>query len=181
MAPTWLPSASSLSTSASLFSRSSIWALCSLSIFCPKQVCYDRLGCFDSDAPWFDVVLRPYSNLPQNPTQVDVQFFFSSSPPNSASAADKRLPTSRNDDDAATRLIDAAFDDDDDAADAASTTAPLVFLIHGFFTDANSDWILGAKDAFLRFHGSNVVRVGWNTSPPNYAKVFCDACLPRNT
>lgn len=31
------------------------------------------------------------------------------------------------------------------------------------------------KDAFLRFHGANVVRVSWDTAPPNYMKAVADA------
>ena len=164
----WLPPASTFTSAGSLLSRGSLWALCSLSLFCPREVCYDRLGCYDADMPWFDVVFRPILLLPQSPAQVDVRFFFTSttryltSLSQLSSLPEVALPTSLQEEEEALASIEAANVDLD---------SPIVFIVHGFVTSDASDWILGMRDAFLRFHGTNVVRVGWNTSPPNYQMV----------
>merc|ERR1712136_144923 len=122
--------------------------------------------------PWFDVVFRPILLLPQSPAQVDVRFFFTSttryltSLSQLSSLPNVALPTSLQEEEEALTSIEAANVDLD---------SPIVFIVHGFVTSDTSDWILGMRDAFLRFHGTNVVRVGWNTSPPNYQMAVADA------
>ena len=86
-----------------------------------------------------------------------------------------RLPTSLVRDEDSFEILDEATPRSGNSTSSSSPS--LVFIIHGFFASADSDWILGMKDAFLRFHNSDVVRVGWDTSPPLYLKVVVVAVV----
>jgi len=91
-----------------------------------------------------------------------------------------KLPTSLQSDLAASATLDKIADQwnvssTESSASAAAVETPFVILIHGFFASPDSDWVLGMRDAFVRFHKAKVLRVGWDTSPPDYLKAVADS------
>jgi len=108
-----------------------------------STVCYEDLGCFSTDAPFFSLY-RPISFLPQSPDQINPKFML----------------YSRQDRSAGHRLH--SGDVQGLTASSFHPDRPTKFLVHGFIDNTNlGNWQNEMKDEFLKQGDYNVVIVDW--------------------
>ncbi|XP_046330769.2 pancreatic triacylglycerol lipase-like [Haliotis rufescens] len=107
-----------------------------------SSVCYDHLGCFATDPPFFSLH-RPLNFLPESPDHINVQFM---------------LYTKHNPQKEQIVTIN----------DSASVTSsnfdpakPTKIAIHGYFDNGQKAWLHEVKDEYLKTHDVNVFIVDW--------------------
>ncbi|MCI3325438.1 hypothetical protein MQA28_25810, partial [Escherichia coli] len=105
--------------------------------------CYEGLGCFSNDAPFFSLQ-RPISFVPQSPETINPKFnlYTRRSPTTAHRLYANNLPV----------LSDSTFD----------ASKPTKFVVHGFIDNGIiADWMREMKDEFLRQGDYNVILVDW--------------------
>ncbi|CAL8102122.1 unnamed protein product [Orchesella dallaii] len=107
-----------------------------------REVCYDKYGCFSTDAPWTSLI-RPLSSLPKPPYEVGTRFLLFTR--GFESEGYELMP----DKDAILQFSD--FD----------ATRKTYFLIHGFTDNHKADWIWSTKNLLLQNEDVNIISVDW--------------------
>ncbi|XP_057338618.1 pancreatic triacylglycerol lipase-like [Microplitis mediator] len=102
------------------------------------QVCYEELGCFDNEYPWF-TLFRPYP-LPKSREEVDTKFFFSNRAVNKSFV--QTWPSIE---------MNPEFD----------PQKPMYFITHGYSSDSNTAWFKNLTEALLFMTDGNVFAVDW--------------------
>ncbi|XP_077504436.1 pancreatic lipase-related protein 2-like [Amblyomma americanum] len=127
------------------------------SFYSDQTVCYDKVGCFDRLGGKFSHFVAH----PRSPKVIGTKFLLFS-----------RL----------NRKVPAHLDYNDNATLDAShfnKAKDLVFVIHGFGSNAEKSWVTSMRDAFLRLKDVNVVLVDWRKGcvAPDYMAASANAAL----
>lgn len=113
--------------------------------FTPKEVCFEDLGCFSNDYPFYDPPDRPISYLPGSREEVGTEFYLNTRQ-NPIWNNEQRLYTSDN-----TTILNSYF----------SPQRETKFICHGFLHNGNADWTRSMMTEFLNYGDYNVIRVNW--------------------
>ncbi|XP_034945186.1 pancreatic triacylglycerol lipase-like [Chelonus insularis] len=116
-------------------------SLCFIGIFInvtEGSVCYDELGCFDTEYPWASL-FRPFS-APESPQDVNTTFFFSNRIVNKTFI--QTWPTIQ---------IHPEF----------NSQKPTYFITHGYTSESDNPWFNNLTEAILFKKDSNVFAVDW--------------------
>jgi pimeloyl-ACP methyl ester carboxylesterase len=106
-----------------------------------EDVCFDEIGCFTNDFPWSVTGSRP-SRLPDSPDKIGTEFRLY------ATDSKKYEVLSLGSDE----FLSSTFKKDADT----------IFLIHGWQSDGDQNWPMGAVDNFMDFYPEmNTITVDW--------------------
>lgn len=106
-----------------------------------EDVCFDEIGCFTNDFPWSVTGSRP-SRLPDSPDKIGTEFRLY------ATDSKKYEVLSLGSDE----IFSSTFKKDADT----------IFLIHGWQSDGDQNWPMGAVDNFMDFYPEmNTITVDW--------------------
>ncbi|KAK0164528.1 hypothetical protein PV328_003145 [Microctonus aethiopoides] len=105
-----------------------------------KTICYEDLGCFSNNYPWF-TLLRPFP-LPHAPEKVNTTFHFSTQGVN-----ETFIPTWPQ------IQMHPKFD----------ARKPTYFITHGYSSGINTEWFHNLTNAILNKVDGNVFAVDWAT------------------
>ncbi|XP_040847709.1 pancreatic triacylglycerol lipase-like isoform X2 [Ochotona curzoniae] len=107
-----------------------------------REVCYERLGCFSNDSPWGGTLLRPFSNLPSSPADVNTRFLlYTNENPNNFQviSADAAIIRSSN----------------------FKTDRKTRFIIHGFIDKGEENWLYKLCKNLFEVESVNCICVDW--------------------
>ncbi|XP_004579849.2 pancreatic triacylglycerol lipase-like isoform X1 [Ochotona princeps] len=106
------------------------------------EVCYERLGCFSNESPWGGTLLRPFSNLPSSPADVNTRFLlYTNENPNNYQeiSADASVIRSSN----------------------FKTERKTRFIIHGFIDNGEENWLYKLCKNLFEVESVNCICVDW--------------------
>ena len=102
-------------------------------------VCYDGYGCFINTYPFWDLLTRQLSLLPQTPSHIATKFVLFTR----QNAYSGDIITSR------------------DSGTYFGANKMTRFIVHGFLDTIDKQWVIDMKNAILRVEDSNVILVDW--------------------
>lgn len=117
-----------------------------------NSICYQddicHYGCFTSDYPFGNSVIRPLERLPQNPSDIDVKYYLDSK----WSPSQRILPNEPE------SLRRSAFDPNYDTK----------IIIHGYVDTYNAQWERDISSKLIENDsGTNVIRIDWKDAGQN--------------
>lgn len=122
----------------------SIFTDLSLFVGTGTQVCYDEIGCFSNESPFYDPPLRPVSWLPESREEVGTQFLLNTrrnpSVPDVLSTSDITTVTGSN----------------------FHPSRKTIFVCHGYTESGDVGWMQDMVTALLNNGNHNVIRVDWH-------------------
>ncbi|XP_070562958.1 pancreatic lipase-related protein 2-like [Ptychodera flava] len=108
-----------------------------------KSVCYDELGCFTTDPPFYDLPYRPLTYLPEDPSEIDTTF---------------TLYTNSN---PTTGHVISAYDKTTVESSPFDPSGPTIVIAHGYLEYGDTTWMHHTKLEFLKKKDCNVVLTNW--------------------
>lgn len=107
-----------------------------------STVCYSQdFGCFTTEPPFTDPVIRPLSVIPESPEKINATF---------------TLYTRSN-------PIDGIEIKPTNESKYFKRNSKVRFIIHGFLQNGKKSWINSTKNALLKHENSNVIVVDWSS------------------
>lgn len=110
-----------------------------IATFGNDTVCYNELGCFDNNYPWFQI-LRPFP-MPDSPQEVNTTFYFSNRETNKSYV--ETWPNIK---------MNVQF----------NASKPTYFITHGYSSDTNNNWFKNLTEAILYQKDANLFSVDWS-------------------
>ncbi|XP_077981911.1 inactive pancreatic lipase-related protein 1-like [Glandiceps talaboti] len=107
------------------------------------SVCYEELGCFTNDPPFYDPPHRPLSYLPEDPSHIDTGFTMYS----------RLNPTVGH--------VLSAYDQSTVMSSFYNPALPTKIIIHGYLEYGDTLWMHQTKDEFLKAEDCQVILTNW--------------------
>ena len=108
--------------------------------FVKSDVCYEGYGCFTTKPPFYDIISRPLTVLPENPKKIATKF----------TLFNRKAPKNG---------VEITWFNESLYYIPLENTR---FIIHGFLQNGNKVWISTMKENLLKYENSNVIVVDWS-------------------
>ncbi|XP_035206598.1 pancreatic triacylglycerol lipase-like isoform X2 [Stegodyphus dumicola] len=111
-----------------------------------RNKCMTDLGCFNAGPPFFDLIERPLSLLPEDRESINTKFFL----------------YTRSNHDTPRNFSNMDFSTDDLHLSMFSPNARTKFIVPGYISRTSEQWKIPLKDALLFTEDCNVFLVDWS-------------------